>query len=63
MAVNKIDVVGANPEEVEMELLKCKLDLECDGGNVPVVHVSALTGKNLDLLLELIMFQTELMNL
>ena len=47
--------MGADPEEIEVELSNY-LELESFGGNVPVIHISALTGKNVDLLLELINF-------
>jgi len=54
VAVNKIDLIGCNPEEIETELVDYGLELETIGGNIPVVHISAKTGKNLDLLVELI---------
>jgi translation initiation factor IF-2 len=57
VAINKIDVQGANPMEIEQELVsKGKLALEgsVKGGNIPVIHISAKNGKNMDLLLELI---------
>ena len=54
VAVNKIDLIGSNPEEIEGELVDQGLELETVGGNIPVVHISAKTGKNLDLLIELI---------
>ncbi|CAD8132092.1 unnamed protein product [Paramecium pentaurelia] len=63
VAINKIDVPNVNPEDIELELLECGLDLETQGGNIPVVHISAKTGKNIDLLLELIQFQGELLEL
>ncbi|CAK60550.1 unnamed protein product (macronuclear) [Paramecium tetraurelia] len=63
VAINKIDVPNVNPEDVELELLECGLDLESQGGNIPVVHISAKNGKNIDLLLELIQFQGELLEL
>ncbi|KAM3133373.1 hypothetical protein pb186bvf_014534 [Paramecium bursaria] len=62
VAINKIDVIGADPEEIEVELSNY-LELESFGGNVPVIHISALTGKNVDLLLELINFQADLLKL
>lgn len=54
VAVNKIDLMGVNPEDIEAELVELGLELESHGGNIPVVHISAKTGKNVDLLLELI---------
>ncbi|KAL4465303.1 hypothetical protein ABPG74_002017 [Tetrahymena malaccensis] len=64
VAINKIDVPGARPDLVEKQLKEQgKLDLEPFGGNIPVVHISALNGTNMDLLLELILFESELMEL
>lgn len=64
VAINKIDVQGSNPEEVEKELFtKAKLNLETMGGNIPVIHISAKQCKNIDLLEELILFEMELLEL
>lgn len=37
--------------------------METFGGNIPVIHISAKFGKNLDLLQDLILFEAELKNL
>lgn len=37
--------------------------MESQGGNIPVIHISAKFNKNIDLLEELILFETELMEL
>ena len=52
VVINKIDVLGCRPlEDVEEELFdKARIDIEPKGGNVPVLHVSAKYGKNIDLL-------------
>ena len=65
VAINKIDVESANPLEIEQELVtKGNLGLEgYKNGNIPIIHISAKTGKNVDLLKELIMFQAELLEL
>lgn len=64
VVVNKIDVDGANPEEVEQQLYeKGGLALETHGGNIPVLHISAKKNINIDLLKELILFETELLEL
>ncbi|EGR30821.1 initiation factor if-2, putative [Ichthyophthirius multifiliis] len=64
VAINKIDVDGASPEDVEKQLFeKGKLQIEPFGGNIPVIHVSALKGINMDLLQELILFEAELLDL
>jgi translation initiation factor IF-2 len=39
------------------------LDLECFGGNIPTIHISAKFNKNIDLLEELILFEIDLLNL
>jgi len=39
------------------------MNLETFGGNVPVIHISAKYGQNIDLLQELILFEIELLNL
>lgn len=65
VAINKIDVAEASIQEVEDELVhKAKLAIEgYRDGNIPVIHISAKTGLNMDMLLELIEFQSELMEL
>jgi len=50
VAINKIDLPQARPEDTEAELEKAGLNLELNGGNVPVVHISAKNGINIDLL-------------
>lgn len=51
MAINKIDSPRANIEEVEEQLIDYGIDLESYGGDIPIIHISAKTGKNVDLLL------------
>ena len=64
VAINKIDVNGARPELIEKQLHEQgKLNLETFGGNIPVIHISAKNGTNMDLLQELILFEAELMEL
>lgn len=64
VAINKIDAAGANTAEIEKDLYnKANLDIDCFGGNVPIIHISAKQGKNIDLLEELILFEIELMQL
>lgn len=51
-------------EEVEEEVERvARIHLDTRGGNVPVIHVSAKFGQNLDLLQELILFESELREL
>src|SRR3989344_9054842 len=53
VAINKIDLEGANPAKVKEQLAAGEVLVEGYGGDVPVVEVSAKTGKNLDELLEM----------
>jgi translation initiation factor IF-2 len=63
VAINKIDKPGVNPERVKRELAERGLQAEDWGGDTPTVEVSAKTGKNLELLLELILLVADLQNL
>ena len=63
VAINKIDKPGVNPERVKRELAERGLQAEDWGGDTPTVEVSAKTGKNLDLLLEMILLVADLQNL
>ena len=58
VAINKIDVHSADIEGVEDSLFEAGLNIEPRGGNIPVVHISAKTGQNIDLLSELIIEET-----
>jgi len=64
VAINKIDIKGANPEEIETQLYeKAGLGIDVKGGNIPVIHISAKEKLNLDLLEELILYESEQMDL
>lgn len=64
VAINKIDLKGANPEEIETQLFeKAGLGIDVKGGNIPVIHISAKEKMNLDLLEELILYEAEQMDL
>lgn len=54
VAVNKIDLPEANIPHVKRDLVKYDVLVEGQGGNVPVVGISAKTGKGVDELLETI---------
>lgn len=54
VVINKIDLPEANPTQVKTQLTKKGVLLEGFGGTVPVVEISAKTGKNLPELLEMI---------
>ena len=62
-AINKIDKPGVNPERVKRELAERGLQAEDWGGDTPTVEVSAKMGKNLDLLLELILLVADMQTL
>ena len=57
VAVNKIDVPGANPERVLQQLMQHELIAEAYGGQTITCNVSALTGEGIDNLLEMILLQ------
>lgn len=63
VALNKIDRPQSNPTMVKQQLLELGLLLEGWGGQIPVVEISAKTGKNVDELLELVILASELENL
>ncbi|KAL6506891.1 Translation initiation factor IF-2, chloroplastic [Orobanche hederae] len=63
IAINKIDMDGANPDRVIQDLSSIGLMPEEWGGDVPMVKISALKGKNVDDLLEIIMLLAELQEL
>ncbi len=63
VAINKIDVPGANPQKVRMDLLQHDVVVESMGGDVLDVEVSAKKRINLDKLIETILLQAEVLDL
>ncbi|MBD3368184.1 MAG: translation initiation factor IF-2 [Candidatus Eisenbacteria bacterium] len=63
VAVNKIDLPGANPDKVRSELAQHGLTVEEWGGETVAVETSAKTGQGVDKLLEMILFQSGLLEL
>ncbi len=63
VAVNKMDLDGADPERVRNELAALGVAPEAWGGTTQFVNVSAETGEGIDALLEAILLQAELMEL
>jgi translation initiation factor IF-2 len=63
VAINKIDIAGANPEQVKQELSKYNLTPEDWGGDTIMVNVSAKKKQNIDQLLEMILLKAEIMEL
>ncbi len=60
VAVNKIDVPGANPERVKRELSELGLQPEEWGGTTVTVEVSAKQQTNLDQLLEMVLLVADI---
>jgi translation initiation factor IF-2 len=63
VAINKIDVEGANVSRVKNELMSYELVSEDLGGETIMVEVSAKSGKNVQALLEMIALQAEVLEL
>ncbi len=63
VAINKIDVPGANPMRVRQELLNYSIVPEELGGDVLTVEVSAKQKTNLDKLIESVLLQAEILDL
>ncbi len=63
VAINKIDLEGADPERVTNELAAKEVVPEDWGGDTQFVKVSALTGEGIDGLLEAILLQSEILEL
>ena len=63
VAVNKMDKPGADPDRVMRELSEHGLLAEDWGGDVIFAKVSAKTGKGIDTLLEMILLQSEVLEL
>lgn len=63
VAINKMDVPGANPQHVTEQLMKYNLIPEDYGGNTIFVDISAKTGENVDELLQMILLQADVMEL
>jgi len=59
VAINKIDRPAANPDRVMQELTKYEVVAEDWGGDTVMVPVSAVTGENLERLLEMILLVSE----
>ncbi len=63
VAINKIDKPGADQDRVKRDLMNHGLLAEDLGGDVIVAPVSALTGEGIPELLEMILLQTDIMEL
>ena len=63
IAINKMDVEGANPDRVKQELTEHGLVIEEWGGDIICVPVSAKTGQGMDDLLENVLLVSEIKEL
>ncbi|MBO5479409.1 MAG: translation initiation factor IF-2 [Clostridia bacterium] len=63
VALNKIDVEGANPEKVKQELMKYDLVPEEWGGDTIFVEISAKKRINIDTLLEMVLLVADVKEL
>ena len=63
VAINKIDINGADPEKVKGDLAAIDLTPEDWGGNIQMVPISALKGDGIDDLLERIALEAEILEL
>lgn len=63
VAINKVDKPEANPDRIRQQLADHGVLVEEWGGRHQCVEISALTGKNVDLLLEKILLEAELLEL
>ena len=63
VALNKIDLAGANPDRVKQELMRYGVTIEDYGGETICVPVSARTKEGLDDLLESLLAQAEILDL
>ena len=63
VAINKCDKPTATPDRIRQELTEYELVAEEWGGDTIMVEVSALTGYNIDTLLEMILLVAEVQNL
>ena len=63
VAINKIDKANANPERVKRELTDLGLMPEEWGGQTVTVEVSARQKKNIELLLEMILLSSDILEL
>jgi len=63
VAINKMDLEGANPDQVKNELASRGLSPEEWGGDTQYVQVSAATGEGIDSLLEAILLRAEVLEL
>ncbi len=62
-AINKVDKAAANPEKIKEGLANMNLLVEDWGGKYGSVEISAKFGKNVDKLMERVLFEAEMLEL
>ncbi len=60
VAINKMDVTGANPDKITQKLTEYELVSEEWGGDTIIVPISAKTGEGVDRLLEMVVLTAEM---
>lgn len=63
VAINKMDKMGANPEQVKQQLTEYELIPEEWGGDTPCIPVSAKTQQGIDELLEMVLLVADMKEL
>ena len=63
VAINKMDMAGANPDRIKQQLTEYELVPEEWGGDTIVCPISAKTGQGIDELLEMLVLQAEMLGL
>ncbi len=63
VAINKMDKGDANPDRIKQQLSEHGLLIEEWGGDIIAVPVSAKSGKNIDLLLEMVLLTADMLEL
>jgi translation initiation factor IF-2 len=63
VAINKMDVHGANPDRIKQQLTEYELVSEEWGGETSICPISAKTGQGIDARLENLVLQAEIMEL
>ena len=63
VAITKCDLPGANPQQVQQQLMIKGLQSEDFGGEIGMVNVSAVSGDGLDALVDRILLESEILEL
>jgi translation initiation factor IF-2 len=63
IAINKSDLPTSDPDKIKRELAERDVLVEDWGGKVPCVSISAITGDGIDDLLEILMLESEMLEL